>query len=337
MKAIRIDGQTPGGTRSRLADLVPLDTPFSVQVFPVYGCNLACAYCLHSLPVAERGFVAETVVMDETIFRKCMDDLSGFPRRLKMLRFAGTGEPLLHPRLADMIAYARRCDIAESVDVVTNGVALTQEMSRAFIRAGLHRIRFSIQGLDDSAYSFRREQGVFHRLVENIRYIYHHRGDMKIYVKIIDCALPENGEERFLEIFGDIADFIAVEHLIPAVDKIDYSKLGNAELTQNGAKVAEADVCPQPFYMMQINPDGKVVPCCAMETAYIAGDAQKESLLDIWKGEKLRNFQRKQLAGEKSAFPVCAKCQQYRYAMFDEDVLDGSAEEILGRLGCKGV
>ena len=44
MKAQRIDGQTPGGKRTRLADVLPLSTPFSVQIFPVYGCNLACAY-----------------------------------------------------------------------------------------------------------------------------------------------------------------------------------------------------------------------------------------------------------------------------------------------------
>lgn len=332
MKAVRIDGQTPGGERSRLADLVPLDTPFSLQIFPVYGCNLACNYCLHSLPVPERGFVSAKAVMDYGLYQKCVDDLRAFPGKLKMLRFAGTGEPLLHPRLADMIAYAKDRAVAESLDVVTNGIALTPEMADRFVRAGLNRIRFSIQGLDDDAYAFRREKGVFRRLVENIEYLYHHRGETKIYVKIIDCALPEDGEERFLEIFGDISDCIAVEHLIPAVDKIDYGSIGDSRLTQNGGKVAEAEICPQPFYMLQLNPDGKVVPCCAMETAYEAGDVREESLLDIWNGEKLRAFRRKQLMGEKSVFSVCAKCKQYRYAMFDEDVLDGDAKEILGRL-----
>ena len=50
MRAQRIDGQTPGGKRTRLADVLPLASPFSVQIFPVYGCNLACAYCIHSVP-----------------------------------------------------------------------------------------------------------------------------------------------------------------------------------------------------------------------------------------------------------------------------------------------
>ena len=86
MRAVRIDGQTPGGKRTRLADVLPLATPFSVQIFPVYGCNLACAYCIHSVPPAERGFVAGKVMLDYALYEKCIDGLAEFPRRLKMLR-----------------------------------------------------------------------------------------------------------------------------------------------------------------------------------------------------------------------------------------------------------
>lgn len=238
MRAQRIDGQTPGGKRTRLADVLPLDTPFSVQIFPVYGCNLACAYCIHSVPAEQRGFVAGKVMLDYGLYETCIDGLAEFPRPLKMLRFAGTGEPLLHPRIADMVAYAAERGVADTIDIVTNGLALTEELSRALIAANLGRIRISIQGLDDEAYAHTCRRGVFHELVEKIRFFYEHRGRTKIYVKIIDCALKEGEEELFLETFGDISDFIAVEHLIPAVPQIDYDVLGGAaEVTQNGAAV----------------------------------------------------------------------------------------------------
>lgn len=92
MRAQRIDGQTPGGKRTQLADVLPLDTPFSVQIFPVYGCNLACAYCIHSVPAEQRGFVAGKVMLDYGLYETCIDGLAEFPRPLKMLRFAGTGD-----------------------------------------------------------------------------------------------------------------------------------------------------------------------------------------------------------------------------------------------------
>ena len=132
--------------------------------------------------------------------------------------------------------------------------------------------------------------------------------------------------------FGDISDFIAVEHLIPAVSQIDYDSLGGAaDVTQNGAAVGHAAVCPQPFYMMQLNPDGMIVPCCSMETPYILGDLAKESMRDIWRGKKTEAFRRAQLELHKEKYPICAKCQQYQYAMFEEDVLDGDAAELLVR------
>ena len=333
MKAQRIDGQTPGGKRMRLADALPLDTPFSVQIFPVYGCNLACAYCIHSIPPAERGFVAGKVMLDDALYQKCIDGLTEFPRPLKMLRFAGTGEPLLHPHIADMVAYAREKEVAETIDIVTNGLALSHDMTQNLVAAKLGRIRISIQGLNDAAYAYTKRSGVFTELVDHIRYFYEHRGNTQIYVKIIDCALSHGEEERFLEVFGDISDFIAIEHLIPAVSQIDYDKLsgGTSEMTQNGAQVIAAQVCPQPFYMMQLNPDGMVVPCCSMETPYILGDLTKESMREIWQGKKSETFRRAQLLLKKEAYPVCAKCRQYQYAMFAEDVLDGDAEVILER------
>lgn len=336
MRAQRIDGQTPGGKRQRLADRLPLDAPFSIQVFPVYACNLACAYCIHSVPPEKRGFIASKTVLDIGLYRKFVADLKEFPRPLKMLRFAGTGEPLLHPAIAEMVACAKEAGVAESLDIVTNGLRLTHDLSAALVEAGLGRIRISLQGLSDEAYAYTKRAGVFQTLVENIGWLYAHRGDMKIYVKIMDCALGDGEEEEFLRIFGDIADFIAVEHLIPAVEQIDYEKIAGhalADVTQNGAAVRMAKVCPQPFYMMQLNPDGMMAPCCAMETAVILGDVAKESVRAIWQGERLQRFLEAQLRGRKDAYATCAKCRQYRYAMFEEDVLDQDAERLLAVYG----
>ena len=332
MKAIRIDGQTPGGKRSKLADLLPLATPLSVQIFPVYACNLSCNYCIHSVPVNLRGYITDKAVMDYALYKKTIDDLTQFPQKLKMLRFAGTGEPLLHKELAQMIAYAKEKDIAESIDIVTNGLGLTHQISQALVEAGVDKIRVSIQGLNDEAYAFTKQKGVFSALVEKLKFLYNHRQQTKIYIKIIDCALQVGEEEEFMNLFGDICDFIAIEHLIPAVSQIDYNQFAGVpikNLTQNGVCISEAKVCPQPFYMMQLNPDGKIVPCCAMETAYILGDVANQSMQEIWNGTTLQEFRINQLIKNKEIYSVCKKCKQYQYAMFEEDVLDLYAVELL--------
>lgn len=334
MKAIRIDGQTPGGNRSRLADIVPLSTPFSLQVFPIYACNLACSYCIHSVPLEKRGFIASKNVLSFDLYKKVIDDMTVFLQKLKMLRFAGTGEPLLHKQIVEMVAYAKAKQVANSVDIVTNGLHLSHELSKDLIVAGLDKLRISIQGLSDAAYSYTKEVGVFARLVKEIRFFYNNKKNTKIYIKIIDCALREGDEEKFLNIFGDICDYIAVEHLIPAVDQIDYTDLAknSSKCTQNGNAVRDIRVCPQPFYMMQLNPDGNIVPCCSMETPIVLGNAADESMYAIWHGEKNKAFLLNQLRFNKNIYPVCQKCQQYKYAVFEEDVLDYDAQKIMNKL-----
>lgn len=336
MKAVRIDGQTPGGKRAHLAEVLPIDTPFSVQVFPIYACNLTCSYCIHSVPLKERGYITDQTVMNYALYKKCINDMTGFSNKLKMLRFAGTGEPLLHKDLAKMVAYAVEKNVADSIDIVTNGVLLTPLLSKELVNAGVTKIRISIQGVRAEAYQYvSKKEGFFQEFLGNLKFLYEHRGKTQIYIKVIDCALEDGDKEKFFAMFGDICDFIAIEHLIPAVEQIDYEKISkhNAEfVTQNGAELQSAEVCPQPFYFMQINPDGKIVPCCAMKTSYIAGDANIENLCAIWNGKKFNGFRKKQLQKEKSIYPVCKQCRQYRYMMFLEDMLDYEAERLLNTM-----
>jgi radical SAM protein with 4Fe4S-binding SPASM domain len=327
VKARLINNQTPMGSRSRLADELPLATPYLFQVFPVYACNFKCNYCVLSLPKAQRGYISDSKFLDTRLYRKCIDDLAQFPEKLRMLRFAGTGEPLLHPDIAEMIAYAVHANIANSIDIVTNGALLTPDLSQRLVDAGTNRIRISIQGVTAEQYA--KTTGTYsdiEKIINNLNHLYRIRGKTELYVKIIDSALESEADtDAFYRMFGDIADVIAIEHLLPASPLIDYTRIaGKATMqrTQNGACISTAEVCPQPFYMLQLNPDGMVAPCCGMESPMIVGHTIERPLVETWNGEELNQFRYQHLIGKRSHNPVCATCQQFRHAMFPEDILD---------------
>lgn len=69
-------------------------------VEPVFGCNLACRYCWGSMPPELRN--SRPHLMDWELFRKIVDQA---PHSAESITFASLGEPLLHPRIADMIEY----------------------------------------------------------------------------------------------------------------------------------------------------------------------------------------------------------------------------------------
>jgi radical SAM protein with 4Fe4S-binding SPASM domain len=328
-----ISGKTPGGKRVILGASLPLATPFLVQIFPVYGCNFRCGYCLHALPREKRGYISGKTSMDVSLYKKCIDDMTGFNDKLKMLRFAGIGEPLLHKDIVGMVRYAKIKDIAENIDIVTNGVLLTQELSQALIDAGLDRLRISIQGISGEQYQ--TISGVridFEKFLKNIQFFYQNRGQTKLHIKIIDCALRNEAEEqRFFELFGELCDTIALEHLTPTVKGIDYQNLAHGkplDLTQSGNYLNDAAICPQPFYMIQINPDGAVVPCCSMSYPGVFGNAAQQDIPTIWNGVKLSKFRRLLLDGVKQAGPVCAECSLYKYGLFPEDILEPYAQAL---------
>lgn len=335
MKAAIISGNAPGGVRTRLADVLPLKIPFVVQIFPIYACNFKCEYCFHAVPKNERGFVSDWPVMKMDLYKKCVDELALFDDQLKVLRFVGMGEPLLHKNIAEMIAYAELRNVALRTELLTNGSLLTKKMSEDLIAAGLSRMVISLQGLSAEKYrSISKVDIDLDTFIRNIEYFYSQKTDTHVYIKIVDLALDEEDtHQKFYDLFGDICDSIAVETAVPIMPGVDYDKvLNNAarDTTQFGLPVSDIQVCPQPFFTMQINPDGKVVPCYQIEYPGIMGDVNHQTMQEIWSGEVYNSFRRAMLCGRKQVNDICSRCNFIRYRLFPEDDLQTAVERLKG-------
>lgn len=339
MKAKLIEGQAPGGERMSLAKSLPLDTPLVVQFFPIYACNFVCKYCVFSTDKANRGFVSDCVVMDIKLYRKCIDDMKLFSDKFKVLRFVGMGEPLLHKDIVEMVKYAADSHVAERIEILTNGSLLTNSLSLDLISAGLNRLLVSIQGTSSDKYRDVCKIDIdFEEFVENIRFFYANRGGAQLHIKIIDCALDNvEDEQKFFEIFGDICDSIGVENVGPIYPWVDYNNVcgdDQQQVTQYGLSTSEIGVCPQPFFTLQINPDGKVVPCYSIDYPCIVGDTNLESVCDIWRSVALKSFRCKMLEGIKSASLACSNCMIIKHRVFPEDRLDNDVERLKKAYGC---
>lgn len=333
MKAKNISGQAPGGKRTRLAEVLPLDTPFVVQIFPIYACVFKCCYCIFSIDRANRGFISDQVAMDLNLYKKCVDEMVKFSNKIKVLRFVGIGEPLLHKNIIEMIAYASAKQVAKTIEILTNAALLTPKMSDALILSGLNRLVVSLQGTSGEKY--KKVCGVdinFAEFINNLKYFFDHKGKVNVYFKIVDSALDDKDDEKkFYKIFGDLCDTIAIEHTVPIHAGIDYSKVLKDKknpVTQFGLPVKELKVCPQPFFTMQINPDGKVVPCFSFEYPGIMGDCNNQSVNEIWQGGEFQTFRRQMLEGIKNTCETCVNCQIMKYRLFPEDDLSKDAGRL---------
>ncbi len=271
--------------------------------------------------------------MDFDLYKKCIDDIARFPNKVKILRFVGIGEPLLHKNIAEMVEYAVSKDVAYIVEILTNASRLTPKMSDSLISAGLSRLVVSLQGTSKDKYQKVCGTNVdFDNLVENLRYFYNNKGRAQMYIKVVDCALDSKDDEQyFYDLFGDICDTIAIEHAVPIHSGVDFQnvlKENDKAVTQFGLPVSDVHICPQPFFTLQINPDGKIVPCFSFEYPGIMGDCHNQPVDKIWDGRQFQQLRRKMLDGVKNVCDVCANCSIITYRLFPEDVLNNDAEKL---------
>ena len=338
-----ITGQAPGGARVKLADALPLETPLVVQFHPINRCNIRCNYCSFSVKKSEQTYVSAFPLMNFDLYKKGIDGLATFPSKVKTLRLAGLGEPLMHKHMCDMIAYATRMEVAERTEISTNGLLLDIETADAVVESGLSRLVISIQGLSSAKYKEICGKAIdFDMFLSNLQYLYKNKGTMHIHVKIIDTALENEEErERFHHIFAGVCDTIGIEYAVPIQPSLPTdNKIWKRDLlyTQYGLPVAEGDViCPLPFYLIHIAPDGMAVPCCAFGYPAYIGDLNKQTMRELWHGKQFTEFRRQMIEGKSTVCSVCRSCNINKYRMFPEDRLDehrGMLRKIYG--GCTG-
>lgn len=333
MKAKKIPGQAPGGKRTPLGQVLPLDTPYVVQIFPIYACNFRCNYCIFSIAGNKRGFISDQVAMSLSLLKKAIRDMTSFPKKIKVLRFVGIGEPLLHKNIVEMIEFAAESQVADTIELLTNGALLTRQISDRLLKGGLNRLVVSIQGTSSAKYKQVSNVDInFDSFLDNLRYFNENRGKTQFYIKTVDSALDDaDDEQKFYDLFGDLCETIAVEHTVPIHSGVAYDAiLQNNEraLTQFGIPITDVPICPQPFFTMQINPDGNVVPCFSFEYPEIIANCHDRSVFDIWNGKEFNRFRRKMLDGKEKASSVCINCDIIKYRFFPEDDIRNDAARL---------
>ena len=279
-------------------------------------------------------------------FSKMINDAKGFGKKIKMIRFVGNGEPLLHKDIAEMCKIVSDSNISEKIEIITNGSLLTPELSDKLVASGLTQIRISLQGLTEDDYKKMAEYDIdYNKFLDNLKYLFGIRSRMHINIKIPEnMIITEDRKELFLNMFDDICDSYSIEKISPTASRVDYSKLDyydkiNTSKTLRGKELpVDIDICNHPFYLMLINPDGSVYPCCTFETPPSMGNVFDGNIVDVWRGRIFNDFRYRMLNdGVKGCGKTCSSCKAYLYNMFKEDVITrNDAEKLKNAFQVKG-
>jgi MoaA/NifB/PqqE/SkfB family radical SAM enzyme len=334
MNAIK-RGKIYSRQRVNLESVIPLKVPYSIQIDICSVCNLRCRFCVHSDTDAVKKAGVRFGMMSYELFTAIIDDMrkSWMGEKVKKLRLFQIGEPLLHPDICRMIKYAKEADVAENIELTTNGTRLKPSMNIGLVEAGLDILNISVNGINEKQYREVCDYDIdFDDYVKNIEHFYQNRGPCKLFIKYGDIGYTEEKEE-FYRIFGSICDEIFVEAISATMwqDTDVDKKVKNLHKGLYGQELGDKKVCPFLFTTMIINDQGIAHLCCIdWKNEIVLGDLKKESIGNIWNGEKLRQFQITHLKKMKDSIPLCRNCESLSGNNIDD--IDDYAEELLERI-----
>jgi cyclic pyranopterin phosphate synthase len=316
--------------RQILAAVIPLKTPFSVQIEASSVCNFRCKYCIHY-----SSEMKNQRVMEWSTFLKLCEQLKEFDDRLKQINVAGWGEPLVNKDLPRMISHIKKMNIAKNVAIITNGSLLKRDYALSLIAAGVDFIKISLQGM--TADKYMKVSGVkidFDEMVSNIEFLHNNKQNCQIYIKVADIALQEGEKELFYSTFSDITDRMYVESILPIFDfdSISGKDLSKKSMNKYGQLHSPVIVCPQPFYMMNVTAEGDVLPCCAYYDPTKLGNINEKSIKEIWNGKEMKLLLKMMLSKNRKVqnlYPVCRDCKIPDVVISPGDDLDLYADEVL--------
>lgn len=316
---------------NRLRYKIP-SRPRLVQIEVTNRCNLDCHMC------PREDLEIELEHMDWEKFAAVVDKLDGNEE----VTLTGWGEPFLHPRIFDMIAYCKTR--GHRVMITSNGLFTQPTVPEDILRSGLDVLTFSLdsvnghvteghtssqvfENIETMARSGKnggpsiRLQATLHDGCENDLY------DVIRYGARIGCdtvnvgrldrkyapGLKRPDEKEEMRIFG-AADKIARSQGIQ-LDWLQYSvssgivrifyRLLRKRLHRSGS------YCLKTFNYAYVSREGNVTPCCLLPHVKM-GNLIDEDLESIWQNARFNEFR-------ENYRETCGSCDLWTVAQVDKN------------------
>jgi len=280
--------------------LKPWNWPLHMQIELTNYCNLNCPVC----PIGIREMRRDSKAMDVSLFEHLMDELGPY---LLTASLWAWGEPLLHPRLEEILRIARKHPVITLLS--TNGQNLCEEaVINALITAPPTYLIVAIDGLTDDTHSKFRVGAKLDPILSGVRRLAEIKRKERIEFPILHMRymvmkhnehevprlenfVRENGFDlltlRTLSIIDSSRD--THQTFVPEAKGLmayDY---------EGGKRIRRSDfICQQPFWFPTVFADGTVVAC---EQDYNAQQSFGKfspdmSFADLWFGRQSMTIRR---------------------------------------------
>lgn len=310
--------QLPGIARRSRAALLGLRAavrrPQQVNVEATNRCQLRCATC----PVG-RGLQRPAGDMARATFEQLLDQLRWPIARLNWIM---GGEPLLHHQLFDLVALASARGIRSKID--TNGMLLADATADLFA-SRTYLVNVVLESMDAERAASLRTGYQLPRVLDGLtRLCRERRRRGATWPRIsINCLVGRHNEEQLDEVIAaaralgvDFINFKSINFNIGSLldrahmaDLIARHEPRATEFRRHRPAAADAGPahCRYVTHDLTVLHSGDVVPCCLdFEGRHVLGNVERDDLLTLWRGARMRALRAAVLGGD--GLDICRVC-----------------------------
>lgn len=274
-------------------------------------CNLACIHCPH--PVFKKSEHYDGRLLDPALHDKLIEEVHAHGQGItQYIRYTSNGEPLSHPHIFEMLAYAKRRS-GTTVALTTNGKVMTAPKIERLVDIGVDVVDISIDALHADTYAKIRVHGTLAVTRANVltllARVREARAATKVVVSYVEQpanAAETAGFERFWKDQG--ADYVVIRRLHSCSGTI-------ADLAAERRSTQAAEVrrpCLYPWERIVLNAAGDLSFCPSdwVHGSRVA-DYRDTTVREIWQGPFYRALREAHRSNNYVDHGFCQQCPDW--------------------------
>lgn len=270
--------------------------PTVLQIELTNRCNLNCIMCPRQRMTRQQGD------MPLELFKRIIDQLKG-KTEIAILHLLG--ESLLNPYLFEMIDYCHKMGIRTVLS--TNSTLLKSKRAEALLNSKLDILLLSLDGFSQKTYQKIRQGANFNQVLENILNFLQMKINTYPYtiVQMIKMKDTQDDIKNFLTFWKDYKIKPLIKPFTHWQGDIDSIKELSVK-PQEGTRTY--GICDRLWMWLTVSHDGTVISCCRDYNAkYPMGNLKKQSIQEVWLGEKMIEFRKRYIHG-RNKIDICKTC-----------------------------
>jgi len=303
-------GRLPTGFFQRLMEHRFIN--FGVETTNI--CNADCSFC------AYRHMERPKTVMKWPVYEKAIEAF--IANGGGSINFTPTvGDPLVDKQIIRKIRHARSHRSITSVMLYTNGILLNRFPTDDVLTSGLTRLAISTYVGTREGYKRYYGRDRYDKVITNIETIAQRNRELgsPVLITLHLRVAREEGEWKNTEAYRRFEELVGASN-ISFLESYDAWS-GRIELgdVPAGCEMAESlpveikkkSPCFELYRRVHVLADGTVGACICvdLESEIKIGDINKQSLQEIWRGDKLKTYRAEWLKGNLPK--VCQTCTRY--------------------------